>query len=101
MRTVIYLHIGASKTASSAIQTFLRINAAALEAAGIHVPDSRVNGAAEVSGEHVWFFQDLVNHPDTAGERLASHVARAVAAKPHCHSIVFSAENLSNRNGIP
>jgi hypothetical protein len=43
----------------------------------------------------------LLQNRATAGERLKEDLARIVAKKPDCKSIVLSAENLSNPSGFP
>lgn len=95
----IHVHIGASKAASSALQAFLRINANQLNAHGILVADSRMDGASAVTGEHVWFFEDLVKHPSSGQSRLEQSIEHLSWLHPECHTLLLSAENLSNNNG--
>ena len=101
MKITLYLHVGAGKTASSAIQKFLHVNATTLEASGIYVPDNSVNGQLRGRGQHVMYCGSLLQNRATAGERLKEDLARIVAKKPDCKSIVLSAENLSNPSGFP
>ena len=88
------LHIGAGKTGSSAIQTFLRKNATVLAERGIVVPDKNLGFGGTLTGEHVWALQQFISSGDNAS------VLRALAAM-NCREtqgkrILLSAENLSN-----
>jgi hypothetical protein len=97
----IFLHIGAGKTASSAIQKFLNLNAAEFESAGIFVPDNSMRGEENQRGQHVSYFEWILEDPGSAAARLQDDIQRITAEKPDCHSIVLSAENLSNPHGYP
>lgn len=90
----IVLHIGAAKTGSSAIQSCLRSNAAALGDLGYLIPDRNLGTDGPVSGEHVFALQSLITDPDPGllRDRL---LALSQAAGPD-RAVLLSAENLSN-----
>jgi len=92
MSARLILHIGANKTGSSAVQSFLRLNVKSLRSLGYRVPDSELGLSDKVTGEHVFATQTLFNRADRAG--LANKIALLMqAAEP---TLIISAENLSN-----
>ena len=92
MTARLILHIGANKTGSSAIQTFLRLNHKALGAMGILVPDRELGTTSRVTGEHVFAFQELISKSNRA--EIDSRL-RALAQND-AGTVICSAENLSN-----
>ena len=92
MAASLILHIGANKTGSSAVQTFLRLNHASLRAADVLVPDKELGTSNKITGEHVFAFQQLLSHEKRA--ELASKLNLLVNAGSS--RVVCSAENLSN-----
>jgi hypothetical protein len=92
METRLLLHIGANKTGSSAIQNFLRLNAATLRNLGFLVPDRELGVSDRVTGEHVFAFQEMVNQSNP----LAIEAKFRALMKARAKVIVVSAENLSN-----
>ena len=87
-------HIGAAKTGSSAVQAFLRRNSPALAELGYIVPNRRLGLTSDITGEHVWAFQELINADDGAG--LTARLEQAAELAGAGKTIVTSAENLSN-----
>jgi hypothetical protein len=87
-------HIGAAKTGSSAIQTFLRRNAPALAESGFIVPDRFLGLGGNITGEHVWAIQERINARDKEG--LAARLAEAAELAGDGKTLLMSAENLSN-----
>jgi hypothetical protein len=92
MDSRLLLHIGANKTGSSAIQTFLRLNAAALRGLGYLVPDRELGVSDRVTGEHVFVFQEMFNRSD----RLGLEARLRALLKSNAKVVIISAENLSN-----
>lgn len=90
------LHIGASKTGSSAIQDFLRLNCKALRDLGFLVPDRELGLTGHVTGEHVMAFQEYFNHSNKTGIEAAMQALAQAGAG----AVVMSAENLSNANNF-
>ena len=93
MDSEIIFHIGAAKTGSSAIQAFMRVNRAALRAAGLLVPDAELGPGERVSGEHVMTLQRMMdaNDPTAIAARMDALVEAAGGG-----AVLISAENLSN-----
>lgn len=91
------IHIGGSKTGSSAIQSFLRKNHRLLASRGVVVPSSTL-AQEDIKGHHVWLFQNLLaSQPDQAKKDLKEHVENSVRGqKSSTKQIIISAENLSN-----
>ena len=89
------LHIGASKTGTSAIQAFLMRNRDWLCERGIVVPDGAMRDGPEVDGCHIWYFE----RPGADRTQRAAEFAKNVEtlfANDHVRQVVISAENLSN-----
>ena len=98
MRKRLTIHAGANKTGSSAIQAFLKRNAATLRSDGIVVPDMSLALEGPIEGHHVWFFDQrraakLVDAKREVTERLATLFGR-----DDVRQIVLSAENLGNND---
>lgn len=94
----LYLHIGATKTGTSALQSGLAANADALAAQGVAIPpgkrddkaaDGRVTGGN--SHEMIFFARKFEEMPDQAAARLRDYFARATA-ESDAHSFVISGE---------
>jgi hypothetical protein len=103
MREVIrlYLHIGAGKCGSSAIQQFLDANVELLRMQGYLVPGRTLEDDATGCGQHLQFFEDGIGDEDfgrLVGERL-TRLGEA-AARDGLHSVVVSGENLINPKGF-
>ncbi|MCV2891178.1 hypothetical protein [Ruegeria aquimaris] len=90
----IIFHIGASKTGSSAIQAFIRINQNFLTQHGFVIPDHMLGLGTRITGEHVFAFQNLISEPDNSllRETLKTLYSEADEGK----TILVSAENLCN-----
>src|SRR5438270_7553637 len=70
-RTLI-LHIGANKTGSSAIQHFLRLNAALLKSAGIAVAPGDLTPEGSVTGQHVSAIEALRKDLETGKTEMSA-----------------------------
>ncbi len=90
------IHIGASKTGSSAIQAFLARNRDWLRERGIVVPDNAMADEPEVEGHHLWYFAQATEKPAQSAAELAEKI-EALFAKDGVRQVVLSAENLSDR----
>jgi len=90
----IIIHIGAGKTGSSAIQSVMRQYRTYFEKNKLFIPDRALGNGPNVTGEHVFAFQQL----HTAGDQAALKAAieKMAAGAPAGHTILLSAENLSN-----
>lgn len=88
------LHIGANKTGSSAIQRFIRANAALLRAHGFAVPDADLGWSGQVTGFHVFALQALINGRDP--QAITERFDALMAGRPEGAGVLLSAENLSN-----
>ena len=94
MTTQIVLHIGAAKTGSSAVQSFLRRNAQNFAQHGFIVPDRFLGLGPDITGEHVWAFQDRINSDDKIG--LVARLNQAAEMAGEDKTLLLSGENLSN-----
>ena len=95
--TTVVLHIGAAKCGSSAIQHHLANNLARMGQIGIGVPGKNLDAESEVTGELIWFFENLGEREDRLGilrRRFARLLARSETSG-HSH-LVVSAENICN-----
>jgi hypothetical protein len=95
MKPQIVLHIGANKTGSSAIQTFIRNNVGLLSQHNYFVPDRLLGTSNKVTGEHVFSIEKYFGQNDTDGltdiiSNLAQHAAK------NKKKLLLSGENMSN-----
>lgn len=88
-----FLHIGANKTGSSAIQSFIGANLELFQKAGFVVPDSSLGWSSRVTGEHVFAFQRYIVAADVDG---LTSVFDQLHASAGGKTVLCSAENLSN-----
>jgi hypothetical protein len=87
----LYLHIGAHKTGSSAIQSFLSANSAALAARGVAYPFPGSDaGATITTGNAARLNKYLLGN----GQDFEGYLAGIREAARHCHSVVLSNEQL-------
>jgi|SRR6056297_1513700 len=93
MKPQIVIHIGANKTGSSAIQSFIRANIDLLTTAGYLVPDSGLGLSNRITGEHVFALQRFINENDPNGLTAA---VQDLVSKAEQKTLLLSAENLSN-----
>jgi SAM-dependent methyltransferase len=89
------IHIGASKTGTSAIQAFLMRNRDWLRKRGIVVPDVAMGDGPVVRGYQVFYFERLGADPTQSAAELAKNV-EALFARDGVRQVVISAENLSS-----
>lgn len=90
------LHVGAGKSGSSAIQTFLRENVTALQQRGFTVPAQDLAIRTTISGHSVFKLQEFF---DNDGSGVFFHLDRAKrAAGDNC--LLISAENMSNADNF-
>lgn len=99
----LYIHIGAGKCGSTAIQQFLRRNAAKLVESGILIPSANLSFEGNIFGNQIWVFENLLKRK--LGEARNVVQKRLKALKDHMdksgfHTMVISAENLSNPVGF-
>lgn len=87
------IHIGAGKTGTSSIQSFLNKNDKALAGHGFVVPDRDLSIGGAVTGEHVWAVQQLLESGDPAQVAAKFDALDRLA---HGRTVILSAENLSN-----
>lgn len=99
-RKQLIVHAGANKTGSSAIQRFLAINASTLRGNGIVVPDQDLMVRQQVSGFHVFAFEQLFRDPAGAS-RFTSTVGEIARAAADAGTILLSAENLAANPAAP
>lgn len=93
-------HVGAGKTGSSAIQNAFAKNRALLQARGYFIPLEDFTSSGKNLGQHIWWFANLNKLDEREiSASLTSAISAAVtsAKKNRCHTIIISAENLSNR----
>lgn len=95
------VHVGANKTASSAIQKFLSLNSEELRGLGLIVPSQKFEIAPQVSGYHVFGFEELLRHPEEGRERLEQSLKRIAHSQPEPTTIVLSGENLAAHPQAP
>jgi hypothetical protein len=93
------LHIGANKTGSSAIQAFLRLNAPELARSALFVAPSDLSLDGQISGQHVWFVEDLLADIPAGRRRIARRIDKLMASLSEDARLLISAENLSNGTG--
>jgi hypothetical protein len=86
------LHIGAGKTGSSAIQTFIRENHIWLRRQGVAVPNAHFRFAENIGGHHVFACQEFFN----AGGVGFYHRLNHMMAQRPSRTVLLSAENISN-----
>lgn len=88
----LFLHIGASKTGSSAVQQFLRNNYEYFSRNGTLIPDAQLGVEARVTGEQVFAFQRYITENDSNWLSAKLDVIKNTSA----NKVIMSAENLSN-----
>ncbi len=97
----LFLHIGAGKCGSSAIQQFVDVNVDGLADVGVLVPGGDLTAEPKGCGMHLRYFEDGIERSDFASEverRLID--LRAAALDRGHHTVVISAENLINPKGF-
>jgi len=102
MSRTLFLHLGANKTGSTAIQEFLRLNAEALLQQGIHVASGDLLAGGAVTGQQAPYIEQLVADPAAGGGEMTTRIDSLMDTIPDGATLVLSAENLSNPgNGSP
>jgi len=94
----LYLHVGAGKTGSSAIQQTLGDNSARLARLGFLVPDNQLGTGLLIDGAQALFFDGLLPIDDRKIDdvsRRLEHLRRHVVRRGG-GAVVVSAENLLN-----
>jgi hypothetical protein len=89
------LHIGANKTGSSAIQSFIRANLELLEGNGYAVPDAELGWSQRITGFHVFGLADILAE-GSSSDRCTAVFDELMQQAPAGKSVLISAENLSN-----
>lgn len=100
-RRRIILHIGAGKTGSSAIQSFLDLNVDALGKEGIIVPDNNLDLNGPAYGNHVRVFKEWAESPVEGQRALEAAVTKIFERVDDEASILISAENLAALGPAP
>lgn len=94
MNRKVIFHIGASKTGSSAIQSFVAVNKDYFKKNGFVIPDKSLQLTDDITGEHVFSLQKFIGNDDRVSLRKVLDTLNDDAPKER--TILFSAENLSN-----
>lgn len=94
----LYLHIGAGKCGSSAIQLALRENHQELRASGVLIPASDLTVAGRVDGHQLSFFENLLPIDDAAIATVTQRLEelRRYVDLEGLRAVVISSENLVN-----
>jgi hypothetical protein len=90
------LHIGANKTGSTAIQEFLRLNAAPLSRVGLIVASADLLPDSPVSGQQAPFVESLLADISTGAKIVEERIDGLMQGLPKGGRAILSAENLSN-----
>jgi len=94
------VHVGAMKTGSSAIQTFLNRNAEVLRRDGIVVPDENLELVRPVTGDQVFFFDQ---RRDKSSQDAGADILKRLSllfSDESVRQVVISAENLAEPEGV-
>ena len=100
-RRKIILHIGAGKTGSSAIQSFLGLNVSALRREGIVVPDNDLGLTGPGWGNHVRVFRGWIADPATGRTALERAIGTIFKKEEDAEAVLLSAENLAGQGAAP
>lgn len=101
MKPRLIVHVGANKTGSSAVQSFLALNRRDLREHGIIVPDEQLGLREQAGGAHVFTFQQLLEDRAEGRARLATALTRIAEQEPQAKAVVLSAENLTANPAAP
>jgi hypothetical protein len=94
MSKKVIVHIGANKTGSSAIQKFLSLNCEALRKQGLVIPSQDFTLSSQVSGFHVFAFEELFRNP-RGRQQLEAAMNVIADSQVGAKAILLSAENLA------
>ncbi|MCK0209854.1 hypothetical protein MWN33_17620 [Starkeya koreensis] len=95
------VHIGGPKCGSSAIQSMLLANNAALVARGMLVASDTLDADSLVTFGQVGYFSQLLDHPDPVGELTRRFRELAVVMDDRqAHTLIITAENLLAPGGL-
>jgi hypothetical protein len=92
----LYLHIGAGKTGTTAIQAALARNALVLAQRGVLVPDQELRIGGAVTGTQLNYFETMA----AADVQAIGDVSGRLLSHTHHRAVVVSAENLINRRSF-
>jgi len=99
----LYIHIGAGKCGSSAIQQFLRWNTPTLTESGILIPSTELSFDGNEFCNQTWFFQHLLKREPREAWSVVQKRLKTLKdhmEKSGLHTVIISAENLCNPAGF-
>jgi len=99
----LYIHIGAGKCGSTALQHFLWRNVAKLAESSILIPSTKLTFDGNEFGNQIWFFQHLLKREPREARGVVQKRLKTLKGhmeKSGFHTVIISAENLSNPVGF-
>lgn len=96
MSKTLFLHLGANKTGSTAIQEFLRINASNLAKKGFHIAPADLTKGGVITGQQAPYLERLIANPAGGPEEMRTRIEALMDTIPDGSTLILSAENLSN-----
>lgn len=100
MTADLILHIGANKTGSSSIQSFMQKNKVLLSELGYIVADKSLGLSDRVTGEHVFALQAFLTGKRLGDKRLKTKIDKIIKSRAKAsQKILLSAENIGTVQG--